>query len=120
MEKALEILKSPTVAIGSESNFNLQDKAVVLFATREQIQEAISELEEAMNRTCESCKHWTPSWERKNFLNNKRLQNDLDIHIRSLKLEGIGICGQRSLENIEKEKHKNYGCIHHQLKDTQC
>ena len=43
--KALNVLKSPIVEIGSDSDLNLHSKAVVLFATREQIQEAIAELE---------------------------------------------------------------------------
>ena len=43
--KALDVLKSPIVEIGSDSDLNLQSNAVVLFATRAQIQEAISELE---------------------------------------------------------------------------
>ena len=42
--KALNVLKSPIVEIGSDSDLNLHSKAVVLFATIEQIQEAISEL----------------------------------------------------------------------------
>ena len=56
--KALEILKSPIVEIGSESDINLQSNAVVLFATREQIQEAIAELEALQQRSCQNCKHW--------------------------------------------------------------
>ena len=43
--KALNVLRSPIVGIGSDSDINLHNNAVVLFATREQIQEAIAELE---------------------------------------------------------------------------
>lgn len=55
--KALEILKSPIVEIGSDSDLNLHSKAVVLFATREQIQEAISELEALRTKSCNGCRH---------------------------------------------------------------
>ena len=55
--KALEVLKSPIVEIGSDSDLNLHSKAVVLFATREQIQEAISELEALQQpKSYEPCK----------------------------------------------------------------
>ena len=54
--KALNVLKSPIVEIGSDSDFNLHSNAVVLFATREQIQEAISELEALQQpKSCEGC-----------------------------------------------------------------
>ena len=52
--KALNVLKSPIVEIGSDSDLNLHSNAVVLFATREQIQEAISELEALQQpKSCE-------------------------------------------------------------------
>ena len=54
--KALNVLKSPIVEIGSDSDLNLQSNAVVLFATRAQIQEAISELEALQqHKSCEGC-----------------------------------------------------------------
>ena len=56
--KALNVLKSPIVEIGSDSDLNLQSNAVVLFATRAQIQEAISELEALQQpKSCEGCKY---------------------------------------------------------------
>ena len=56
--KALEVLKSPICEFGSESDLSLRDKAVVLFATREQIKEAIAELEELMKpKSCDGCKY---------------------------------------------------------------
>jgi len=56
--KALSVLKSPIVEIGSESDLNLHYNAVILFATREQIGEAAAELEEFMEpKSCEGCKY---------------------------------------------------------------
>ena len=56
--KALDVLKSPIVEIGSDSDLNLHSKAVVLFATREQIQDAIAELEALQQpKNCDWCKY---------------------------------------------------------------
>ena len=85
-------------------------------ATKE-LTEAVAEIEALQSRSCDGCKYWTPSWENENFLNNKRLQNNLEMYIRSLKAEGYGICSQRSLENINKEKHKNFCCNKHEPKE---
>ena len=58
MNKALEVLKSPICDFDSENDMNLHKKAVVLFATRKQISEAIAEIEEAMKpKSCDGCKH---------------------------------------------------------------